>query len=51
MELFEEMRVCNAALKVKVVLVLPMKTCKWCRHAAVLTDLTWRYFATGMHEL
>jgi len=38
MEPFEGLRDCNATLKRKVVLVHAMKTCKWSRHTAVLTD-------------
>jgi hypothetical protein len=38
MESFEGLRDCNATLKVKVILVRTMKTCKGSRHTAVLTD-------------
>jgi len=38
MESFEGLGDCNAALKVKVVLVRAMKTCNGSRYTAVLTD-------------
>jgi len=38
MNSFEGLRDCNSNLKVNVVLVHALKTCKVSRHTAVLTD-------------